>query len=141
MLENDYVILFILYELMDENDKKLNKVIKVLFNVDYRRLLKGNILGCFIVVIDKFKLDFEIRMSGVRYEDYVLWLLILKKGYIVYGINEVLVLYRKFSNFLSGNKIKVVMWIWNIYRNIEKIFLYKVIYYFINYGINGIKKS
>ncbi|MDX5640356.1 glycosyltransferase family 2 protein, partial [Clostridioides difficile] len=44
MLENDYVISFTSYELMDENDKKLNKVIKVPPNVDYRRLLKGNIL-------------------------------------------------------------------------------------------------
>lgn len=80
MLENDYVISFTSYELMDENDKKLNKVIKVPPNVDYKRLLKGNILGCLTVVIDKSKLDFEIKMSGVRHEDYVLWLSILKKG-------------------------------------------------------------
>ena len=105
------------------------------------RLLKGNILGCLTVVIDKSKLDFEIRMSGVRHEDYVLWLSILKKGHIAHGINEVLALYRKSSNSLSGNKIKAAMWTWNIYRNIEKIPLYKAIYYFINYGINGIKKS
>ncbi|HBG5344834.1 TPA: glycosyltransferase family 2 protein [Clostridioides difficile] len=141
MLENDYVISFTSYELMDENDKKLNKVIKVPPNVDYRRLLKGNILGCLTVVIDKSKLDFEIRMSGVRHEDYVLWLSILKRGHIAHGINEVLALYRKSSNSLSGNKIKAAMWTWNIYRNIEKIPLYKAIYYFINYGINGIKKS
>lgn len=83
MLENDYVISFTSYELMDENDKKLNKVIKVPPNVDYRRLLKGNILGCLTVVIDKSKLDFEIRMSGVRHEDYVLWLSILKKGILL----------------------------------------------------------
>ncbi len=83
MLENDYVISFTSYELMDENDKKLNKVIKVPPNVDYKRLLKGNILGCLTVVIDKSKLDFEIRMSGVRHEDYVLWLSILKKGILL----------------------------------------------------------
>ncbi|EQH75159.1 glycosyl transferase 2 family protein [Clostridioides difficile DA00307] len=59
MLENDYVISFTSYELMDENDKKLNKVIKVPPNVDYRRLLKGNILGCLTVVIDKSKLDLK----------------------------------------------------------------------------------
>jgi hypothetical protein len=80
-------------------------------------------------------------MSGVRHEDYVLWLSILKQGNIAYGINEVLALYRKSSTSLSGNKIKAAMWTWNIYRNIEKMPLHKSLYYFVNYSINGIKKS
>lgn len=141
MIQNDYVITFTSYELMDENNKPLNKVISVPRDVDYHRLLKGNVLGCLTVVIDKSKLDFDIRMSGVRHEDYVLWLSILKKGHTAHGINEVLALYRKSSNSLSSNKIKAAKWTWNIYRNVEKIPLPKAIYYFINYGINGIKKS
>lgn len=92
-------------------------------------------------MIDKSKLDFEIKMSGVRHEDYVLWLSILKKGHIAYGINEVLSEYRKSSTSLSGNKIKSAIWTWKIYRNIEQIPLHKCIYYFIHYGINGIKKA
>ncbi len=66
----------------------------------------------------------------------------IEKGHIAHGINEVLALYRKSSNSLSGNKIKAAMWTWNIYRNrkIPRKYFYKAIYYFINYGINGIKK-
>ena len=80
-------------------------------------------------------------MSGARHEDYILWLSILKRGHIAYGIDKILAQYRKSYNSLSGNKIKSAMWTWNVYRNIEKIPLYKSIYYFINYIINGIKKS
>lgn len=141
MKKNRCAISFTAYELIDENNEKLNKIINVPKIVDYNTLLKGNILGCLTVMIDKSKLDFEIKMSGVRHEDYVLWLSILKKGHIAYGINEVLAEYRKSSTSLSGNKIKSAMWTWNIYRNIEQIPLHKCIYYFISYGINGIKKS
>lgn len=141
MKKNKCTISFTAYELIDENNEKLNKIINVPKIVDYKTLLKGNILGCLTVMIDKSKLDFEIKMSGVRHEDYVLWLSILKKGHIAYGINEVLAEYRKSSTSLSGNKIKSAMWTWKIYRNIEQIPLHKCIYYFINYGINGIKKS
>lgn len=141
MKKNNCTISFTAYELIDENNEKLNKIINVPKTVDYNTLLKGNILGCLTVMIDKSKLDFEIKMSGVRHEDYVLWLSILKKGHIAYGINEVLAEYRKSITSLSGNKIKSAIWTWKIYRNIEQIPLHKCIYYFINYGINGIKKS
>lgn len=141
MKKNKCTISFTAYELIDENNEKLNKIINVPKTVDYNTLLKGNILGCLTVMIDKSKLDFEIKMSGVRHEDYVLWLSILKKGHIAYGINEVLAEYRKSITSLSGNKIKSAIWTWKIYRNIEQIPLYKCIYYFIHYGINGIKKS
>ncbi|MGX4598600.1 glycosyltransferase family 2 protein [Faecalimicrobium sp. JNUCC 81] len=141
MDKNNYVITFTAYELIDENNDRLDKVINVPKSVDYNTLLKGNVLGCLTVIIDKSKLNFEVKMSGVRHEDYVLWLAILKSGHVAYGLNEVLALYRKSSTSLSGNKVKSAMWTWNIYRNVEKIPLHKSIYYFINYGINGIKKS
>ena len=141
MKEKDCAISFTSYELIDEENKKLNKVVRVGESIDYKTLLKGNILGCLTVIIDKSKLDFEIKMSGVRHEDYALWLSILKRGYIAYGIDEVLAQYRKSLTSLSGNKVKSAMWTWNIYRNVEKIPLHKSIYYFINYAINGIKKS
>ncbi|WP_300278913.1 glycosyltransferase family 2 protein [Peptacetobacter sp.] len=141
MKKNEYVITFTAYELMDENSNKIHKEIMVPESVDYKTLLKGNVLGCLTVIIDRKKLGFEIKMSGERHEDYVLWLSILKKGIKAYGLNEILAAYRKSSNSLSGNKFKAAKWTWNIYRNIEKIPLPKAIYYFINYAINGIKKS
>lgn len=141
MKEKNCAISFTSYELINEENQKLNKVVGVPKSVDYKTLLKGNVLGCLTVVIDKSKLNFDIKMSGVRHEDYVLWLSILKRGYIAYGLDEVLAQYRKSLTSLSGNKIKSAMWTWNIYRNIEKIPLHKSIYYFVNYSINGIKKS
>jgi glycosyltransferase involved in cell wall biosynthesis len=141
MKKNDSTITFTSYELIDEDGKKLNKIIKAPKIVKYEDLLKSNSLGCLTVVIDRTKLKDDIKMSKMRHEDYILWLSILKKGHIAQGINEVLALYRKSNVSLSGNKIKSAMWTWNIYRNVENLPIYKSIYYFINYGISGIKKS
>lgn len=141
MKDNDFAITFTSYELMDENSNSLHKTIKVPCSVDYNGLLRGNIMGCLTVVIDKTKMDFDIKLSGIPHEDYVLWLSILKKGYIAYGVDEVLARYRKSSTSLSGNKLKAAKWTWNIYRNVEKISLPRAIFYFINYSINGIRKS
>ena len=141
MIKNDCTITFTSYELIDEDSNKLGKEVTVTSEVRYNDLLKGNILGCLTVMIDKSKIDFDIQMSGARHEDYILWLSILKRGHIAYGIDKILAQYRKSYYSLSGNKINSAMWTWNVYRNIEKIPLYKSIYYFINYIINGIKKS
>lgn len=141
MKKNNHTITFTAYELIDEEDNKLNKTINISERVDYNNLLKSNSLGCLTVVIDRSRIDFDIRMSGVRHEDYALWLSILKCGNVAYGINEVLAIYRKSNSSLSGNKVKSAMWTWNIYKNVEKLPLHKSIYYFINYGISGIKKS
>ena len=141
MIEKNCTITFTSYELIDEDSNKLGKEIKVPSEVRYNDLLKGNILGCLTVIIDKSKIDFDIEMSGARHEDYILWLSILKKGHIAYGIDKILAKYRKSSTSLSGNKVKSAIWTWNVYRNVENLSLYKSMYYFINYIINGIKKS
>lgn len=142
MKENNYTITFTSYELIDEENNKLNKIIKVpSASVDYKTLLKSNSLGCLTVVIDRSKLDYDVRMSGVKHEDYALWLSILRNNHIAYSIDEVLAQYRKSSTSLSGNKVKSALWTWNIYREVEKLPIHKSIYYFINYGISGIKKS
>ncbi|TQQ83941.1 glycosyltransferase family 2 protein [Peptacetobacter hominis] len=141
MKKENATISFTSYELINEDNERIGKIISVPEKVDYKTLLKGNIMGCLTVIIDRENLDQEIKMSGYRHEDYVLWLSILKQGYYAYGLNDVLAFYRKTPESLSGNKMKSAMWTWNIYRNVEKISLIKSIYYFINYAVNGIKKS
>ena len=53
MQENDYVITFTAYELMDENSNRMHKEIRVPQSVDYKTLLKGYVLGCLTVIINR----------------------------------------------------------------------------------------
>lgn len=137
MLKNKLEFTFTGYELIDENGQKLDRLVSATKVVDYNGLLKGNVIGCFTVIIDKEKIG-HIQMPSIRHEDYVTWLNILKQGHEAYGINETLGLYRKMNTSLTGNKIKSAKWTWDVYRQNQNLSLAKTLYYFSNYVVKGL---
>ena len=139
MLENKYVFTYTEYEFISENGESLNKIIPVEKQVNYKKLLSGNCIGCSTVIIDRNYIQ-KIYMENVKHEDYVTWLSILKTGYNAYGLNENLGYYRKLKNSLSGNKVQAAKWTWNIYRNVEKLPIHKSILYFSKYALKNVKK-
>ncbi len=139
MITNNAAWSFTAYELIDEENNPLKKIIEVPEFIDYNGLLKGNIIGCSTVMIDKRKID-KIEMPLNKHEDYITWLSILKRGYRGYGLNDVLTNYRKLDNSISSNKLKSAKWTWEIYREVEKLNLFKSLYYFSHYMIKGIMK-
>lgn len=139
MKVNNYYFTFTGYRFIDENGEKLKTVVEAVDNVDYKKLLRHNVIACLTVVIDRYKIS-DIFMPDIRHEDYVTWLSILKKDNKAYGLKEELAYYRVRGNSLSGNKIKAASWTWNILRNIEKLPLHKAVYYFCIYAIVNIKK-
>ena len=72
--------------------------------------------------------------------DMALWLLLLKKGYIAYGIPEVLASYRLVPSSNTAKKGKAIMDVWKVYRKIEKLNFLSSIYYFTSYMVNAIRK-
>lgn len=139
MQENNIAFSHTAYQFMDEEGNKIGKPVRVTESIEYTDLLKQNSIGCLTVVIDRSKVE-KIEMPQIRHEDYATWLSILREGHRAYGLDEVLALYRKSSNSLSGNKIKAAMWTWNIIRNVEKVPLPKAIFYFSNYAIKNVNK-
>lgn len=53
-------------------------------------------------------------MLDLKYEDYVIWLNILKEINMVYFINEKLVIYCKLIIFIFFNKWNIISWVWKI---------------------------
>ncbi len=126
MNKNGYAFTFSSYEIIDNEGRKLNKVIKAPEVVDYKRLLRGNPIGCLTVILDREKIgDFE--MPNIKHEDFATWLEITKRGFIAYGISEPLALYRRSNKSVSSNKIKSAFWTWNIYRHHQKLCFIKSI--------------
>jgi teichuronic acid biosynthesis glycosyltransferase TuaG len=141
MLSNDYAFTFTNYRIMKENGKKTEIVAKVTKDIDYNGLLKNTIIGCLTVMLDTTKID-NIEMVNIRTrQDFVLWLSILKRGFKAYGLNEELALYRKVEGSISSNKLKAAKRTWKVYREIEKINLFKSTWYFINYAYNASVKN
>jgi len=139
MEDNNYYFTYTSYEMVDKKGDQLHKVIKPPKKLDYRKLLKGNNIGCFTVVINKEEIDF-ISMPKIKHEDYAAWLKILKTGYIAYGLNEKLGFYRITDDGITSNKFSSAIWTWNIYRRYLNFSLLKSSYYFGFYILNSINK-
>ncbi len=140
MQKNDYAFTFTSYVPMSENATEEYSVISVPLEIDYSGYCKNTIIGCLTVIIDKEKTG-DFRMPNIKSShDMALWLLIMKRGFKAYGLNEVLAKYRLVSTSNTAKKYKAVADVWKVYREIEKLSLIKSSWYFMHYIFNAIKK-
>ena len=137
MYDNGYSFTYTSCKLIDESGAPMHKILKVRSSVCYSELLKSNHIACSSVMIDVNEIN--VSMPDLHHEDYATWLGILKKGYIAYGIDPALTIYRVRKSSLSANKLKSLSWVYNIYRNYLKIAplqsLYHIFVYFFHSAI------
>lgn len=114
-------------------------VIHVPEAVDYKKLLRGNIIPCSSVVMKKsVALQYPMDHDELH-EDYITWLTMLKDGRSMTGIDEPFLKSRMAENGKSRNKIKSAVMTYKVYRYM-KIPVWKSMYYFFCYAVAGIKK-
>jgi teichuronic acid biosynthesis glycosyltransferase TuaG len=82
-----------------------------------------------------------LQMMNIHHEDFALWLSLLKRGFIAYGLQQDLARYRVMKSSISGRKMKAAAWVWNIYRRVEKLSLPYAAWCFMNYSWNAYRKS
>lgn len=134
--DKNVAVVFSNHEKINENGERKNRVIVAPKTVTYKRLLKENCIRNSAGIYDTEKVG-KVYLQNINYEDFVLWLDILKKNYIAKNTNTVEILYRIRKNSISDNKIRAAKWTWNIYRNVEKMSILKSLYYFLNYCVRA----
>jgi teichuronic acid biosynthesis glycosyltransferase TuaG len=140
MQKNEYAFTFTSYIPISEDGTEEYPIISVPSEIDYNGYCKNTIIGCLTVIIDKEKTG-DFRMPNIKSShDMALWLLIMKRGFKAYGLNEVLAKYRLVSTSNTSKKYKAVADAWKVYREIEKLSLIKSSWYFMHYIFNAIKK-
>ena len=139
MQKNDFLFSFTSYNLINSKNIIIKNKIKVPCFVTYKGLLKENSIACSTVMISKSICGSDF-FSKNKHEDYIAWLSLLKRNVKGYGLDKVLVSYRKTKNSISSNKFKSSIWVWRIYRNIEKLSFFQSVYNFINYTFRGFIK-
>lgn len=137
---DNVAIAFSFYEKIDGLGNRNKRIIKSPDNITYNKLLYGNVIGCLTGMYDTSKTG-KLYLEHTGHEDYVLWLNILKNGYVAKNTNNVQALYRVREGSVSANKIKVLSWQWKIYREFEEIGLIKSIFYFCCYALNAALKA
>lgn len=129
---------FTAYEFGDENAKGTGKTVMVPERLTYRKALSRTIIFTTTVIFDTKVIPGElIRMPEVESEDTATWWKILRAGYIAYGLNEVLAIYRRPEKSLSSNKFVAMRRIWNLYRKEEKLTLPDSIFCFCLWAIRA----
>jgi len=118
-------------------DGTIGPMITVPERVDYSRLLKGNVIGCLTVMIDRAQVSPFTMLRG-GHEDYIAWLTILRSGHLALGIAQDLARYRVSASSISGNKARAAGWTWKIYREIERMPLISAAYCFTCYSARSI---
>ena len=139
MKEKDCEFSFTSYEFADENCIPNGKKVIVPEKISYNQALKNTTIWTSTVMFDMTKLSKEdIYMPDVKSEDTASWWSILKKIDYAYGIKDVLSFYRRTEGTLSSNKFEAIKRIWNLYRNVEHLNIFKSIYCFFWYAFRAV---
>ena len=110
------------YEYVNENGEKTGRTVKPFKKADYNRcLFVGNCVGNSTAIYDTAKHG-KVYVPLIRKRnDFALWLQILKKGETVYGMPDVFTSYCNRRDSLSKNKLGLIKYHWQLYRDIEKL--------------------
>ncbi|MCR5486467.1 MAG: glycosyltransferase [Lachnospiraceae bacterium] len=139
MKKGDYAFTFTGYEFADENGVSIDRIVRVPKRMTYKKALKNTTIFTSTVMFDTKKIPIGmINMPEVPSEDTATWWKILKEGYVAYGLNRPLTLYRRSGGTLSSNKAVAVKRIWNLYRNVEGLSVPYSAYCFVFYAIHAV---
>ncbi|MFC5299822.1 glycosyltransferase family 2 protein [Azospira restricta] len=113
--------------------------IRIPARLTYRQLLGNTALATSTVLIDR-ALTGDFQMTKTYYDDFVLWLEILKRGHVALGLNEDLMRYRVMGLSVSRNKGRSARMVWGTYREIERLSLPVSAFHFVRYAVNAWRK-
>ena len=140
MEKEDIAFSFSTYQPMSDDESKLYSIIHAPKIVTYSSYLKKTIIGCLTVIIDREKTG-GFEMPNIRSShDMALWLLIMRRGFDAYGLDENLARYRIVSTSNTANKWRAAKDVWMVYRQFEKLSFFYSIWCFLNYAFNAIIK-
>ena len=126
------------YEFGDEQANPTGKVVHVKEQLTYREALSRTIIFTSTVLLDMHHFSKEdVKMPLCKSEDTATWWKILKKQEVAYGLDQVLVIYRRPQKSLSSNKVEAVKRIWALYRKQELLSVEKSAYYFIGWALRA----
>lgn len=135
----EMVICYTASSFIDDTGTPYKYVMSAIEKLTYKDLLYKNLMSCSSVMI-RASIMKDIKMPNDNmHEDYFVWLTVLRKHKIAYGINEPLLVYRLCNNSKSSNRIKSAKMLFNSYRAIGYN-LFKAVILVLRYTIYSIQK-
>ncbi|MCP9451737.1 MAG: glycosyltransferase [Nitrospira sp.] len=139
MRERHAAISFTQFRRISADGTRIGHLVSIPDCLDYRGLLKRTAIATSTVIVDRH-LTGDFRMTRTYYDDYALWLSLLRRGFIAHGLQEDLMRYRVVGKSVSRNKWRSAYWVWRVYRDVERLSLAEASWCFANYAVNGVLK-
>jgi glycosyltransferase involved in cell wall biosynthesis len=137
LFDGNTPIVFSNYQVISKNGEKIT-TIQVPSRVTYDMLLKLNYIACSSAVVDT-KCTGAFAFPVIHYEDYALWLSLLRSGGCAMNSGKIGFSYRKRHDSVSAKKAKAVSRWWAIYRR-EGLSVAKAATYIFFHTIRSLKK-
>lgn len=130
MKERKCAFSFTGYEFADAAGKRNGKTVHVPPTLTYRRALTNTTISTITVMLDRRKIPEELLLmpTDCGREDTATWWKILRSGYTAYGLDEALSVYCRHRGSHSANKLRAAAGTWRMYREQEKLPLWKTMY-------------
>ncbi len=140
MEENHYAITYTNYQMFDSITGKLGKVIFAPKFMRHNDIYKNTSIGCLTVMVNRDMVGyFEMPLLS-HAEDQCTWQEIINRGFIAYGLNENLSLYRTSADSMTANKFNAAKKQWHMYRAHCKFSIFKSTFYLSCYALNALIK-
>ena len=145
MFQNECAVSFSSYQHMDEESKPLNKRVKALPSLSYKKQHSNNYIGNLTGIYNAQLLGKIIAPSIRKRQDWAVWLEAIKRsGKPALGLQEDLAFYRVRKGSISANKTNLITYNFKFYReHLGHSFLASVYYlirFFWEYFVNRPKQ-
>lgn len=139
MQEKQAAFSFTQFRRINADGARLGHLIAIPERIDYAGLLKNTAIATSTVVVDRERTG-PFEMIKTYYDDYALWLMLLKRGIVAHGLQKDLMRYRVVRKSVSRHKMNSARWVWRTYRDIERLSLPAAAWCFLNYTCRAYKK-
>jgi teichuronic acid biosynthesis glycosyltransferase TuaG len=124
---------------IDEEGLATGRLVNVPDSLTYEQLLKNTSIATLTALVDRERAG-KVAMKNEPYDDFCLWLSILRPGLVARGLNEDLARYRVRGHSVSSRPMRSAGWVWHIYRKVEKLPLIKASWCFAHWGTRACLK-
>ncbi len=129
------------YEVL-KKDQSFKKIIKARTFKNYKELLFSCDIGLSTVMLRKNLINKVCKFPGLKTkEDFVLWLLILKRNILIGALDKNLTTWRDLDNSLSSSIIQKLKDGYNVYYKHMKFGMFKSLFYLLILSCNSLKKK
>jgi teichuronic acid biosynthesis glycosyltransferase TuaG len=137
--EHRAALSFTAFRRINETGSVTGRLIPVPVSLNYEQLLKNTSIATLTAIVDR-DVAGNIAMKNEPYDDFCLWLSILKPGHVAHGLNEDLARYRVRGVSVSSRPMRSAGWVWHIYRNVERLSLVKSAWCFAHWSARAWQK-